>query len=233
MPIISPTPLSLARKISTALQALGMIGVSIAFVDLPLASWFHAHVSPRVYEFSERVSAIGGSAAYFIAALLVYVLVLIAMRRGWAWAQTGGEALARACLLLLGTGAISGMIIALLKAVVARARPGEYFQNGFYGFASAFSGKPFDSFPSSHTVTAFAVAISLGMAWPRARIVLFALACALGAARLVETDHYLADVLASAFITIAVARWLAPKILCSTRTWPSRMPWRWFAASRA
>ena len=56
----------------------------------------------------------------------------------------------------------------------------------------------FASFPSGHTVTAFATALALGWFAPRLRWPLFALAVLIGLSRVGVGAHYPSDVLAGA-----------------------------------
>jgi undecaprenyl-diphosphatase len=54
------------------------------------------------------------------------------------------------------------------------------------------------SFPSGHTITAFAVAVSLGSFYPEMLPGLFFCAASIGASRVVLGMHFLSDVLAGA-----------------------------------
>jgi undecaprenyl-diphosphatase len=213
---------------------LAGLALLMVFVDLPLAVWFNANVSNANYKVSESISAVGGSPIYIGCALLLYVFSLIATRRGWrSPLACGYHRVTRASLLVLSTMALGAIAVGLLKGLVARARPDEFFDRGFYGFGAAFSGHPFNSFPSSHTLTAFVIAAAVGQIRPQLRWPLLALAAIVALARLVETDHYLSDVIASACIALAIAAWLAPILLDTQRGWPLRPPWRWLSSSPA
>jgi membrane-associated phospholipid phosphatase len=206
------------------------LALLMRFVDLPLAIWFHEHVSDTLYKQFEIVSAIGGSPVYVSLALLMYIVSLTGIRFGWACPLACGfERLARSSLFVVATMALGGLIIVVLKKLIARARPEVFFSHDFYGFGKTLSKAPFDSFPSSHTLTAFALAAALGHIKPRMRIPFFLLASVVALARLGETDHFLSDVIAAALIAAAVAAWLAPRIL-GNQSWPLRAPWRWLAA---
>jgi undecaprenyl-diphosphatase len=63
------------------------------------------------------------------------------------------------------------------------------------------------SFPSGHTITAFAIAFSLGLYYPALMVGLFFCAASVGASRVILGLHYLSDVLAGILIgtTIGVA----------------------------
>ncbi|MNT56643.1 PAP2 superfamily protein [compost metagenome] len=116
----------------------------------------------------------------------------------------------------------------VLKRSVARARPELFFEQGIYGLGESFSRvQHFNSFPSSHTYAAFAVAVVLGILAPRGRWVFLLLAVLVAASRLVNLDHYLSDVMTAAGIAVLVGHVLAPRVLGRKYQWPLRAPWRW------
>src|SRR5271154_3183620 len=61
------------------------------------------------------------------------------------------------------------------------------------------------SFPSGHTITAFAVAVSLGMFYPAMLIGLFFCAASVALSRILLGMHFLSDVVAGAAIGAALA----------------------------
>ncbi|MCH5824122.1 phosphatase PAP2 family protein, partial [Salmonella enterica] len=112
-------------------------------------------------------------------------------------------------LLMLSTMAVGGLVVLVLKRSVARARPELFFDKGIYGLGEAFSrANQFNSFPSSHTYAAFAVAVTLGILAPRWRWAFLSLAALVAVSRLVNLDHYLSDVMTAAGIAIAVGHLL-------------------------
>lgn len=71
------------------------------------------------------------------------------------------------------------------------------------------------SFPSAHTVAAFAFAVGLATLYPSGRWIFYALAISCGVHRIVFEEHWFSDVAASVFIglflTRALWRWLGRK----------------------
>ena len=61
------------------------------------------------------------------------------------------------------------------------------------------------SFPSGHTITAFAVAVSLSLFYPELAVGLFFCALSVAASRILLGMHFLSDVLAGAAIGTALA----------------------------
>ena len=103
---------------------------------------------------------------------------------------------------------IAGVLNWLLKYAIGRGRPKEFLWNG----ESAYAMKPFASsaqwwsFPSGHSCSTFAIAVWLGLAFPRYRWIFWGVATVLSFSRfLALTPHYFGDVIAGAAVGAAVA----------------------------
>ncbi|WP_183004544.1 phosphatase PAP2 family protein [Achromobacter sp. UMC71] len=205
-------------------------GASALWIDLPLAIWIRQSVSDGVNESFEWIGAMGESGRYIGVALAFYIVGLVGLARGWRNpVRMSYASMARGSLLMLSTMAVGGLVVLVLKRSVARARPELFFDKGIYGLGESFSrAQQFNSFPSSHTYAAFAVAVVLGILAPRWRWAFLSLGALVAVSRLVNLDHYLSDVMTAAGIAIAVGHLLAPRILCSRYQWPLRAPWRWW-----
>lgn len=104
-----------------------------------------------------------------------------------------------------------------LKWMIGRGRP---FVGGK---ANAFNFDPFAgtnayaSFPSSHAITAFALAFAVSAVWPRARVAMAVYAVLIAASRLVLLAHHPSDVVAGALIGVVgammVRYWFAARHL--------------------
>jgi membrane-associated phospholipid phosphatase len=89
-----------------------------------------------------------------------------------------------------------------LKWIVGRGRPfvgGEANPFNFVHFAGM---EAYFSFPSAHSITAFALAFAVAAAWPRLRGVMIAYALVIAFTRLVLLAHHPSDVVAGAAIGI-------------------------------
>lgn len=211
----------------TACFALVLLLMS-RWVDVPLTLAIEHHVPQAVNEVFSQIGDLGDSEGYIFAGLLVYVLSLVGLWRGWACPlRVGFERLVRYSMLLLATMTVGGLITLVLKKVVARARPEVLLEQGWHGLGVPFSGGDFSSFPSSHTLTAFAVAAVIGEIAPRWRLPVLSVAAIVAVSRVVNRDHFLSDVTAAAFIGIMVAHYLAPYVLGERYSWVLRAPWRW------
>lgn len=108
----------------------------------------------------------------------------------------------------------------VIKWMIGRGRP---FVGGK---ANAFNFWPFNgteayaSLPSSHAITAFALAFAVSSLWPKARVPMFAYACLIAITRLVLLAHHPSDVVAGALIGVIgamfVRHWFAARHLAFT-----------------
>jgi membrane-associated phospholipid phosphatase len=217
------------RRLAGWFLILLVLGCLAAFVDLPLAKYLHANVTRDVDRGFEWIGEIGDSDNYAWIVLLVYVAAMVGMRQGWRAPWEGGyERVARGSLLLIAAWILGGIITGILKQTVARARPEVFFEQGIYGLGEAFTGRPFNSFPSSHSLTAFVLAAAISATAPRLRWLVYAVAILAGVSRLVNLDHFASDVAASAVIAITAVHLLKAPFLDPRYRWPTRLPWQWF-----
>jgi membrane-associated phospholipid phosphatase len=205
-------------------------GACALWIDLPLAVWIERSVTEGVDESFEWVGEMGESGHYIVMALAFYVIGLVGLSRSWRNpVRMSYASMARGSLLMLATMAVGGLVVLVLKRSVARARPELFFEKGIYGLGESFSrSQLFNSFPSSHTYAAFAVAVVLGILAPRWRWVFLLLAALVAVSRVVNLDHYLSDVMTAAGIAVLVGHVLAPRVLDAKYQWPLRAPWRWW-----
>jgi membrane-associated phospholipid phosphatase len=93
-----------------------------------------------------------------------------------------------------------------LKVIAGRERPSHLDQLpgeeriAFHGPSRGLKEAPFRSFPSGHTLTAFASATCLSAFYPPAKVVFYAVASATGVNRVVKHQHFPSDVVAGALI---------------------------------
>ena len=107
--------------------------------------------------------------------------------------------------------AASGSVI---KAAAGRERPSREGQVAghertvFHGPAMGLHHASCQSFPSGHTLSAFATATSLAAFYPQAAPLFFTVAAATGVNRVVSHQHFLSDVTAGALLGHLMALWL-------------------------
>jgi membrane-associated phospholipid phosphatase len=104
-----------------------------------------------------------------------------------------------------------------LKWVIGRGRPFVGGKANAFNFAP-FTGTPaYASFPSSHAITAFALAFAVSAVWPQARVAMTVYALLIAGSRLVLLAHHPSDVVAGALIGVLgamiVRYWFAARRL--------------------
>lgn len=114
----------------------------------------------------------------------------------------------------IGTSVAGTLVITYgLKYLINRERPYESYPEKVYPYSKEHS----PSFPSSHTATAFALATSISIKYPKWYIIAPSAlwACSVGISRMNEGVHYPSDVMAGAAIgagcaiaNIYINRWL-------------------------
>ncbi len=192
--------------------------VLMVWADAAIVAALHRQLTPELDDLFHHISGWADARVAVGAALAVGAAGLAA--RPWSngrrWAALGERAV-RASLLMLLTLLSGGLITLVLKHLVGRARPFMLLEQGVYGLAEPFLGAPFNSFPSSHAFTAFAVALVLARVLPACRVPLMASAIGLSACRVLTLEHFPSDVIASALIARGCLAFWAPGVLRAAR----------------
>jgi membrane-associated phospholipid phosphatase len=152
---------------------------------------------------------------YTLVGLLFAVLVISAAARGTL----------RSLLLGLGTRlqfiflAVLVPVLAgeVLKVAVGRGRPFVGGDASALHFSHFHGSEAYQSLPSGHAITAFALAFAVSALWPRLRFVMLFYAIVIAATRLVLLAHHPSDVVAGALVGVIgamfVRYWFAARRL--------------------
>ena len=209
-------------RLRTWLIALVLVAVAVTisyqWLDRPIAFFAHAYLRQPIFERLTRISE-------WLAPIAVLVFAAIGLRALIGGALSRIEAAVLLCALSVVT---SAEIKDQLKFVFGRTWPETWvndnpslIRDGAYGFNFFHGGRGYASFPSGHTTVVCAAMTVLWFLYPRWRPLwaLIALAVAVG---LVGADyHFLADVIAGAFIGCSTG-WMA--VLLWKRTTEDRGP---------
>ncbi|WP_158595783.1 phosphatase PAP2 family protein [Oleomonas cavernae] len=187
-----------ARRWWLALALALIIVAAMLWLDRPLALWFFALPAQDKVAFA-AINEVGRSGWMFAVAGLV--LVVAAWRRRADWVVRAA--------FVMGSVALGGLVVNVVKVVVARARPRLLIADGTYGVHGFDIDAHWNSFPSGHSQAIAAFAAALGLIWPRWRFVFLALAVLPAAARMVMANHFAADVIAGYATGVLVAFALA------------------------
>lgn len=151
---------------------------------------------------ARALTEVGQATWYLVPTALVALLApLRARRMGWrartAWRQLGAVAL----YMFVSIG-LTGLSATIIKHVIGRARPSVADSEGFLAFRPVGIDPHWASLPSGHATVLFAVALTAGVVWPRARIWLLVVATCLASTRVLVGAHHLADVLAALLLAV-------------------------------
>jgi len=193
--------------LSAALTALAIV-LSIAFVDRPVAEFFHAQ-SATLHAVFTFITQFGVSTGWLIGSALLWLGLRIASRRPRCAALAARlRAYSILALFFFLSIAVPGIVVDLLKALAGRARPKLLFVGDEYFFAWGGLRSDYWSFPSGHTACAVSVAAALSVIWPRGRPLFIGFAILIAASRIIITAHFLSDVIMATFLALVGVHWL-------------------------
>ena len=199
----------LSRFLTVTLIGLALSLLSIWLVDYPLSDKITALQDG--HEMLWDIITSMGDAKYMGALMLLLWGAAFLLGKNTPGNPLFPALRAKAMIIVaavIGTG-IAAMI---LKVIVGRPRP----YTGEIAFAPFTFGSAHASWPSGHTTSAFAFAVAVGMAFPRLRWPMLALAALVGFSRMVLDKHYLGDVIMGATIgtlgAVLIYNWLRPKL---------------------
>jgi membrane-associated phospholipid phosphatase len=222
----------------THLQAMGTRGLTLAtlavlvgctlsilWIDRPLALALKANAG-GLERIAQAIAAFGTSTMWLVASGVMGIALWLASRRAAseAIAEAYRATSQRALFFFVAVGG-AGLCVNLLKFVFGRTRPRLLFREDAYGFEFWGGNADVWSFPSGHTATAVAVAAAVYFLWPRLAVPFAVLAIFVGLARVIQTAHYLSDVMMSVYIGVIFT--------LSSKVWLERRGYAIFAQDRA
>jgi lipid A 4'-phosphatase len=185
------------------------VALSMAYLDRPLAEFFHRE-GPDFHRFFDLTGQLGLGVGW----LVLFALAFAALYWGGnlpRFSFHAGEMRARASVpaFLFAAVALSGLAVDLLKVLFGRARPKLLFSEHLYGFTGLAFRADHWSFPSGHTVTIVALMTALWCLWPRHLLFYILLGAIIAGSRVATAAHYLSDILAGAFLAVVTVRGIA------------------------
>jgi membrane-associated phospholipid phosphatase len=178
----------------------GVIGVIVVWlvVDEPMLAWAEGVQSELTENVIRIVNRFGGGMNPVL--IVAFFLVAGVAYRERRWVQYA------IAMGISGLGA--GILAQIVKHLVGRARPELWLGASQYAPGSS------TSFPSGHTVGAFALAgvlVFASRSWPL-RVIAFLLAFAVGISRILAFRHWASDVFASMTLGLVMA-WVVSRIV--------------------
>ena len=159
------------------------------WLDIPVIEWFYTLRESMVTDIFRLITKAGESQWYLVAGLA-----------GWIVFRKISTRISSGSLLLFSSVAASGITVNTLKALLARARPKLYLENGFYGFDFFHIGYELNSFPSGHSTTALSAASALATLFPRYRVLFYIAGLLIASSRVVLAVHYPSDIIAGSML---------------------------------
>ena len=199
--------------LGAAVSCALFVGLSVALVDRPAATWIHAHLGTR--RFAWFTSTYYGpplpfgpfglmatpSAALPLAAALLFAALAFGAYAGRRLGE-GGRALLATCVAVFA----ANEIVAFLKGVFGRTWPESWLGNnpswvrdGVFGFFPFHGGQEWASFPSGHTAVVTAAATVLWIVSPDLKLAWAALVALVVVGLIGGNYHFVSDVIAGLY----------------------------------
>ncbi|SCB35787.1 phosphatase PAP2 family protein [Rhizobium hainanense] len=144
----------------------------------------------------------------FSGALLIFAILAPAHKLRKS-VRTGADLIATAAAFVFLAVAGGGIVDSLAKNIIGRARPELLDTNGAFSFKPFAFHADFASFPSGHSATAGAMAMSLALVFPRLRPVFMPVGVLICLSRQWVGAHWASDTLMGWGVGVAFALWLA------------------------
>ncbi|MCX8085214.1 MAG: phosphatase PAP2 family protein [Calditerrivibrio sp.] len=170
-----------------------MIILSYYYFDIPVVEFFYGFKGTMMYEWFKKITDIGKAEYQLIPAFVFYL-----------YFRKKNSYYAKVALIVFLSVAVAGLSTDLIKLILGRYRPIEYFEYGNYGFQFFQIKGRYTSMPSGHTTTVFAAAFSLSMVFKRYSWIFIFFAFFIAFSRIVTLNHYPSDVLGGILVAYLV-----------------------------
>jgi membrane-associated phospholipid phosphatase len=199
--LTKPWPLQLS-PLGWLAFALGSVGLLAAlyWIDVPVSLWTQTWPEP-VRAFFFAITDLGLSDWVLIPSLALFIIsgalaILIPKptpkRALWQMTQLWA-------FFFIGTG-LPGLLTNIIKRIVGRGRPELFEEYGPLSFQNFFNDWTYQSFPSGHSTSAFALCFVVGFISPRWFPWMLLFAFVIGFSRIVVGAHYPTDALGGALV---------------------------------
>lgn len=199
----------LERPIAIIFIFLALSLIVMMTADYPLGVWMKSFPE-QLRGTAKWISSFGTGLLVlsFSGALLIFGILAPAHKFRKS-ARTGADLIATAAAFVFLSVAGGGLLDSLLKNMIGRARPELLQTNGAFYFRPFAFHADFASFPSGHSATAGAMAMSLALIFPRLRPVFMPAGVLICLSRQWVGAHWASDTLMGWGVGIAFTLWLA------------------------
>jgi membrane-associated phospholipid phosphatase len=174
----------MVKIIAMALMCAVSVGVSVALIDRPVATWlheylgyqrfvwFHATYDGHLIAFGPFTLMASPPEVLFPVASFVFSVLVLAAAAGWR-PRTRGRIVLALCLSIFAAVEVHSAV----KFAFGRTWPESWLgdnpswvRDGTFGFFPFHRGRGWESFPSGHTIGITTLAAVLWVVWPTLRI---------------------------------------------------------------
>ena len=203
----SPSNHGLKAVATSCIATIVVVALIWLFADAPVTAFAERIQSDNIESFIRIMNRLGGGMNPGLIVIFFFVAGVVYRYSRWT----------RYAIAMAIAGLGAGLLGQIVKFAVGRLRPELWLGPFRHARASA------ASFPSGHTVGAFALAGVLLFASRNLplRIVAIALACSVGLARVLTFRHWASDVIASACVGLIVAAVVTAAIPAAETTEPA------------
>lgn len=190
------------KVVAYAIGALALLPLLILYIDGSVKDFILSVQSDWGLKAANTITLMGSGLAD---AAIAAILLVIGLKAGKPREAAAG----RCGLFAVIVASLFGQV---LKNLFCRSRPlTETSGQFFVEFPCLGKGAGFISFPSGHSVTAFALAFVLARAYPRYAVLFYGLAVLVALSRVYLVKHFPSDVVAGAAIGI-LAGWIVCRV---------------------
>jgi len=189
------------KKTITLILLSFSIIIFYLFFDKEIAYFFHTHITGKTKHIIKLISNFGKAEYYLIPSFIVFLIY-----------RNKNLFIKKASLLVFYSVIISGILVNIIKVIVARYRPPALFKENLYGFHGFDIGFLVNSFPSGHTTTAFSGFVALALVMPKYKYIFILLAIIIALTRIMLSVHYVSDIIAGAMLGTLTTYFLYKKM---------------------
>ena len=175
--------------------------LSYFYFDKIIAEFFHTHIIGKIKHYIKIFSKLGQAEYYLIPSIILYFIY-----------KNKNEFIKKASLLIFASVAVSGILVDIIKIIVARYRPPAFFSDNLYGFKGFDIGFLVNSFPSGHSATALSAGVALMYIFPKYKYLFLFIAILIAFSRIFLAVHYFSDIIIGSLIGALTSIYLYNKI---------------------
>ena len=226
------------RIVAVALTGAVSVGLSVALIERPVATWLHAHLGHDQFvwfytTYDDHSLAVdpftlmaSPAEALYPVAVFVFSVLILAAAAGWR-PRTRGRIVLALCLSTFATAGIRGA----LKFGFGRTWPESWLgdnpswiRDGVFGFFPFHSGRGWESFPSGHTIGITSLATVLWVVWPKLRIAWVTMLGVVVTGLIGANYHFVSDIIAGLYLGAAIGLGIV-ELMLTERTFSTGRLW--------